>query len=585
LSGRTQFSARVYLTFLLPLLQATAFAQLEPTTADQVITRYLQVIGADHFSSINTFIEIGDLVSTSSATGGSIYGRGPLERHGTFEFFFKSPNLRFSSMITQDNKVIELSGCDGKIAWYIDGTLTRKVLKPQSGAHECDQGLEPELSRALLSGITLRLLKKREIKGHAAWAVKIDDPKRPQTLYFDAETFLLLRKEERYSHITYSDYRSVGQVIFPFTVTAEGNNFKQVTTVREIKINTPLDDARFVEPKIKDNTVVNGPLAPAVNEDTVHVDSSSPTATAVTESVANSSPAPPTTPNAPSSVEVNFPNFTSCTIPSLYEAIPELKGLKPAANQNDLPALLDKVGNETFGIARKTPNLISRETVIESRQGEGPIRREYDYLILARVQGEEVGLSEFRTDLNSGDKFQTDEVTTKDLSIRSVHQLTNSPSGRPPLSQGFATSWVHFYPLNQSRSVFRYLGEQQIAAKRMLVLAFAQKPESVQSPALVQFQGKTLPMFFQGVAWVDSSDFRILRLRTDLLSPVPEVSLHRLTADIQFQLTQVAEVASPLSLPSEVTVTSEIGGATLQEVHKYSSYRLFRARSKIVVNP
>ena len=92
-------------------------------------------------------------------------------------------------------------------------------------------------------------------------------------------------------------------------------------------------------------------------------------------------------------------------------------------------------------------------------------------------------------------------------------------------------------------------------------------------------------MFFQGVAWVDPSDFRILRLRTDLLFPVAEVSLHRLTADIQFQVTHLAEVPSPLSLPSEVTVTSEIGGATLREVHRYSGYRLFRARSKIVLNP
>lgn len=32
-------------------------------------------------------------------------------------------------------------------------------------------------------------------------------------------------------------------------------------------------------------------------------------------------------------------------------------------------------------------------------------------------------------------------------------------------------------------------------------------------------------------------------------------------------------------------ITSEIGGATLREDHLYSEYRLFRAKSKIVLDP
>jgi len=121
--------------------------------------------------------------------------------------------------------------------------------------------------------------------------------------------------------------------------------------------------------------------------------------------------------------------------------------------------------------------------------------------------------------------------------------------------------------------------------RRTHVLAFAQKPQSVISPGMVHYRGKRVPMFLQGVAWVDPSDFRILRLRTDLLAPVPEVSLLRLTADIHFGLTRIEKVSSLLSLPREVTVTSEIGGSSVRETHKYSGYRLFRAQSKVVLNP
>lgn len=166
---------------------------------------------------------------------------------------------------------------------------------------------------------------------------------------------------------------------------------------------------------------------------------------------------------------------------------------------------------------------------------------------------------------------------------RASQALAASRPGRRPNSQGFAVSWVHFYPPNRPQATFRYLGEQKMNGHRTLVVAFAQKPEAVLTPARFLFEGKTVPMFLQGVAWVDASDFRIVRLRTDLLFPIPEVALHRLTADIQFEPTRIQEVSSLLSLPREVEITSQTGGSALREIHKYSDYRLFRTRSRIVL--
>ena len=89
----------------------------------------------------------------------------------------------------------------------------------------------------------------------------------------------------------------------------------------------------------------------------------------------------------------------------------------------------------------------------------------------------------------------------------------------------------------------------------------------------------------QGIAWVEPSDFRILRLRTDLLSPVPEVALDRWTADIQFGLTRVEQLPAPLQLPHKVVVTATVAGTTIREIHEYSGYRLFRAQFRVVLNP
>ena len=578
---RRWFLVTIHLGILFHFSLAPAVAQHEPITADQVFARYLDAIGADRFPSITTFVERGDLYGnlTNFWQGSRSPTQSQKKERGTFEFYFKSPNFRFSSNLTENNLVIALHGCDGKVAWYIDSYLKRGEFKPKPGSeYDCEEGFEPMPSRLHKANLRMRLIKRKEVEGRMAWEIKADDPKSrwSDTYYFDAETYLLLRLEKAGSRVTYSDYRDAGGIKLPFTTIQESTNSRLVTTVRELKINTPVDDARFAEPQPKAGVVAASSLAaPRKNDAGISNIASPPT---------------PETTNGASITEVNFPNFTSCTTAELQLTVPELNGLKPAPDQEILAALLDKVGAKTLDIARNTPNLISRETVTQSQQGVGETRRDYDYLILTRIEGNVVGLNEFRVDLKTGDKFQTDEVMKNESSTwadleRASHELAASQASRPPASQGFATSWVHFYPLNRPQATFRYLGEQKVDGQRTLVLAFAQKPQSVPSPAMFRYQGKTTPMFLQGVAWVDASNFRILRLRTDLLSPLPEVSLHRLTADIQFVPTRIEKVPSLLSLPREVTVTSEVSGSTLREIHKYSEYRRFGSQSRVVLNP
>jgi hypothetical protein len=596
-SYRRWILVTIHLAVLFQLSLAPVFAQHDPTTADQVIARYMEAIGADRFASITTFEERGDLYGnlTNFWQGFRAPGQAQHKERGTFEFYFKTPNLRFSSNLTEKNLVIALHGCNGKVSWYIDAHLKHSEFKPKPGSeYDCEKGFEPMPAHLHHANLRVRLTKKKEVEGRMAWEIKVDDPKSQgsEIYYFDAETYFLLRFGKLGSSVTYSDYRDVGGIKLPFTITREFTNSTLVTTVRELKINAPIDDARFAELQPKGSVITINPIASPKKENAEISNMASPNvpSTQNAEISTMASPKMPTTPSAASVTQVNFPNFTSCTITELQLTVPELNGLKPARDQEKLGALLDRVGAKTLDIARHTPNLISRETVTELQPGFAETRHEYDYLILTRIEGNVVGLNEFRVDLKTGDKFQTNEIMKDESSTwaepeRAGRELAESRSGQPPTSQGFATSWVHFYPLNRPQATFRYLGEQKMAGRRTLVLAFAQKPQSVISPALFRYEGKTVPMFLQGVAWVEASDFRILRLRTDLLSPIPEVSLHRLTADTQFVPTRIEEVPSALSLPHQVMVTSEVGGTTLREDHRYFEYRLFRSKSRVVLNP
>jgi hypothetical protein len=608
----------------------------EPTNAEQVIARYKEAIGAERYASIKTFEERGELSGnlTNFWQGSGSPRQSQMKERGMFEIYYKAPNLKFGSTVNDKNQVIALHGCDGKVSWYIDAYMRRTEFKPKPGnEYECRAGFEQMLSFQDERNTRVRLTKKKEVEGRMAWEVKVEFPRSgTEIFYFDAQTYLLLRSGGVGYSITYSDYRDVGGIKFPFEMVNDATNSKLVTTVRELKINSPIEDARFVEPAVKGNKVEygtqisgterreagapsevgNGPLKPKDGLNAAPSGLNAAQSGSVGDSGSAESPAStvssaehreagapsavgnsPLKPNdglngAPLGVsEVNFPNFTLCSIEELQLAVPELAGLKPARDQEKLAALLEKVGDKTVDEARHTPDLISVETVVESQQGTGETRRDYDYLILRRVEGNVVGLNEFRVDRKTGDQFQTVEAMKNDPGLADLERASQnlaSSSGRPPISQGFATSWVHFYPANRGQASFRYLGEQKMSGQRTLVLAFAQKPGSVLTPALFRSKDKMVPMFLQGVAWVSASDFRIVHLRTDLLSPLPEVSLHRLTTETQFVAIKIQGVDSVLWLPRDVLVTAEVQGTAMREDHRYSDYRLFRAKSRVVLN-
>ncbi len=287
--------------------------------------------------------------------------------------------------------------------------------------------------------------------------------------------------------------------------------------------------------------------------------------------------------------------FVDLPFEQIVAAVPELRGLAKASDQTELPGLLEKLGDKTGVLFQKLPNLISREEVTQTRGHSRATRQAFEYLILSHRSAEAVTLDEYRMNLQTGGAEQ--EVTAnpaavtggaaamaRDMTGRNSQAGNEKPSALP-LSQGFANNWVYFYPANRVESRFRYLGRQHVDGHPTVVIAFAQKPKSVRYPGEVRYAGGTLPVYYQGIAWVDESDYRIVRLRTDLLTPLRQVHLRRLTSEISFGETKVPQVSQALWLPHKVVVTSEVGGQDFKEEHFYSKYRLYTVKSKIVLEP
>jgi hypothetical protein len=259
-------------------------------------------------------------------------------------------------------------------------------------------------------------------------------------------------------------------------------------------------------------------------------------------------------------------------LPDLLRAAPELQGLELAENQDELALILDKAGKVTEDLLGSTPNLMSREEVTQQKlSAAGSVndhrRGEFDYMILVHRQDANITLDEYRTG--------PDGSPLESQGLEEGYMLT----------RGFASTWLHFLPATQSAARFRYLGQQTNGGVRCYVVAFAQKPGLATIVGTAVHEGRSIRILYQGIAWIDQANFRIVRLRTDLLAPRPDIGLERLTTELHFGETRLPQTASPLWLPQEVVVTTEMNHQFLRNVHHYSGYRSFTVESKILPAP
>ncbi|MGH9342373.1 MAG: hypothetical protein ACRD19_01205 [Terriglobia bacterium] len=257
------------------------------------------------------------------------------------------------------------------------------------------------------------------------------------------------------------------------------------------------------------------------------------------------------------------------SIPKLKKAVHELHGLKPAASQKPLPLILSQTGSRLEALVNKLPDLIALEDVVQFRAADNGsdaerLRHKYNYLILVHHEIGQPIFEERRIDLNGR--------SARAAGLEEGFVVT----------KGFATLWRNFLPIVQQESTFRYLGTQTVNKRTVYVVGFAQRPGWVEYPMYFVQNQRSTTCLFQGAAWIDKASFRIVRLRTDLLAPRPDVDLEKMTTVVTFGPARIAQVSEPLWLPVKAEVTANIGGYFYKNVHRYSDYKLFRTQVRFL---
>lgn len=291
--------------------------------------------------------------------------------------------------------------------------------------------------------------------------------------------------------------------------------------------------------------------------------------------------------------------YVDDALPKLQKAVPELASLKPDANQEDLPYILNSVAEAIADFVPRLPNLVSREEVYRSENtAKLDAPHQYASLAMPGVSGP-MAMTTIKPQEGRGQEFRylilcnRNEQGTRIEESRTDskgHPLTAATGKSNPLGSGFAYQWLLFSAANQSEFRFRYLGEQTIDGRKTYVVAFAQTPERVKIPAVFRSRGKEAPYYYQGILWADQETFNIALLRTDLLTPLRSLQLYGLTTELHFGSVQIhgAEIQGGEEnfwLPNLVNMFIAQDTTEIEELHQYTDYRLFHSTATIVPAP
>jgi len=151
--------------------------------------------------------------------------------------------------------------------------------------------------------------------------------------------------------------------------------------------------------------------------------------------------------------------FVDMTPAELASAVPELKRLKPAENQDTLPQILERAGSAFASFFGKFPDTACTEHVTStvrraSLAGTLHYDNYYNYMALAEAGSMTGHLHEYRTDAK-GEIVQPDGTVTF----------------------GFVALAVNLHPDFQADSRFRYLGREEMEKQDAYVVALAQLPK------------------------------------------------------------------------------------------------------------
>ena len=239
-----------------PVLEPKEAVQPALPTVDQILAKYVLALGGEAALRKVTSRTITGTQYIPTGPGGTVPTPASVER------YLKAPNLAVTIYRAPTYAISQ--GFDGTSAWSQDqaGRVTEPVKLDVGRAARSADFYEPLNLKREYPQMTVRGIE--HINGHDAYLVIcVPQGDLPESLYFDVNTGLLLRKQtvlptpigDSPYQADFDDYRDTGSgVKFPFLIHMSPSNARTelapeaMLRVTKVEDNKAIEDAKFAKP-------------------------------------------------------------------------------------------------------------------------------------------------------------------------------------------------------------------------------------------------------------------------------------------------------------------------------------------------
>lgn len=246
-------------------------------------------------------------------------------------------------------------------------------------------------------------------------------------------------------------------------------------------------------------------------------------------------------------------SFSSAIAFSVALAGTALAGTAPGGD------LLRLAGERVERFWEEFPMVACTETVEQSRLGaKGSVvarsRSEFDYLMLTRWDGDELEVEESR--------------------LPAIKKPQKRPDKPLLATRGFATLLLILHPVFQPSYEFTALADERLDGRTLARVGFAHR-RGARSPALLELRGRSYPIEWQGVAWLDADSGAVVRIEAAWREPAAELGLQTLASDARYAPVTFHGSGEPCWLPRTAAIEVKTQRQHWRNIHRFDKYRVF----------
>jgi tetratricopeptide (TPR) repeat protein len=175
--------------------------------------------------------------------------------------------------------------------------------------------------------------------------------------------------------------------------------------------------------------------------------------------------------------------------------------------------------------------------------------------------------------------------------VNYVAQIEQTPSGYPSIEEyrsgssgtrqpamvdtGAAAFALIFHPSHVGNFAFRCEGWTKLRGSTAWQVHFEESADSSKAFTAIRIGGSVYLPRFKGRAWITTDNYNVVRIETDLISPVPQIGLQLEHLVIGYAPVEFQERRVRLWLPESASLYIDYHRHRYERVHTFSQFQLF----------